>query len=72
MLSSKRLVFSVRPEAKGTASDPESLRGRPRLRFGPKKFPTGTFEDEEEDVGGGEDKLRFPRGDEDTEDESSE
>ena len=65
-------MFSVRPEAKGTASDPESLRGRPRLRFGPKKFPTGTFEDEEEDVGGGEDKLRFPRGDEDTEDESSE
>ena len=53
------------------ASDPESLRGRPRLRFGPKKFTTGTFEDEE-DVGGGEVKLRFPRGDEDTEDESSE
>ena len=36
LLSSKLLVFSVSPEASGTASDPESLRGRPRLRFGPK------------------------------------
>ena len=36
ILSSILLVFSASPEAIGTASEPESLRGRPRLRFGPK------------------------------------
>ena len=71
ILSSILLVFSESPEAIGTASEPESLRGRPRLRFGPKLFPIGN-EEAEDAAGGGEDKLRFPRGDEDTDDESSE
>ena len=38
------ISWSARLTASGTASLPDSLRGRPRLRFGPRKLGDGRLE----------------------------
>ena len=51
-------MWSIKPEAIGTASEPDKRRGRPRLRFGPNIYWLVEATDEDVVVGGwGEEDL---------------